>query len=161
MENQPFTVESVIGESPIPSEVKLNKEWGEQFGHNAGVTFRLPHGNLASLFLDKRLGSNDPREVLQVLGHESIGGYVVSCESQEWVVNIEPTAEGKFGLIVYTKTGKAYIAGEGSVEKSGKWQAKFSTLYPGIRNKKRCKVQGGIRGGTGQRTEVQIGVSCG
>jgi hypothetical protein len=155
-----FTAQNLRGQSPVPSEINLDPEWGEQFDHANGVTFKLPGGRFAYLFLDKHLSSSKPHEVVHFLRTESTAGHVINCENQEWILKFEPTTEGKFGLIVYTKAGKAYIAGEGKVGKSGKWRAAFKTLYPGIRNTKRCKVSGGIRGGTGQKTEVQVGVTC-
>ena len=160
MEIKSYPVEQLNGEFPIPSDVKPSAEWGERFGNEFGLVFKLQNGRRASLFLDKRLSSHDPAEVRQVLETESTAGYVINCENQEWVIKIEPTFEGRFGVIVYTNSGKAYISGVGEIRKTGEWKVDFSTLYPGIRNTKKCHVVGGIRGGTGQQTEAQAGVGC-
>jgi hypothetical protein len=160
METKPYPVEQLRGESPIPADVIPNPVWGKQFGHEFGIVFRFKNGRKASLFLDSRLSSKDPQEVLQILETESTAGYVINCESQEWVIKTEPTFDGQFGVIVYTKSGKAYISGIGEVKKTGEWTVTFSTLYPGIRNTKKCHAQGGVHGGTGQRTEAQAGVGC-
>jgi len=155
-----YPQERLLGQSPVPSDVMPNPEWGKWFGHDFGMIFQFQNGRRASLFLDRRLSSEDPNEVLRVLGAESTIGYVINCENQEWTIKSEPTFEGQFGVIVYTKSGKAYISGGGEIEKTGQWKVDFSTLYPGIRNTKKCHVQGGIRGGTDTRTEVQGGVGC-
>ena len=155
-----YPQEQLIGQPPVPSDVIPNPEWGEWFGSDFGLVFRFQNGRKASLFLDSRLSSNNPNDVLKFLEAESTAGYVINCENQEWTIKLEPTFEGQFGVIVYTKSGKAYIYGTGEVEKTGQWKVDLSTLYAGIRNTKKCHVQGGVRGGTGQRTEAQAGVGC-
>jgi hypothetical protein len=156
-----FTVDNLSGESPVPAEVQVNPKWGKEFSHAHGVVFRLAPKATAYLFIHDSLQSDDPKDVNHILGNDSIVGYVLNCEGQEWTIKTEATSEGKFGLIVYTMAGKPYMAGEGQFDASGRWSAKFATLYPGIRNTKPCHLQGGIKGGTGQRTETQIGGTCG
>jgi hypothetical protein len=146
----------VRGTSPIPAEVKLKKSLGRHFGHEWGVAFRLPRGELASVFLDKGLSTGNHRTIMKVLGRASIAGYVVTCENKMWRIEVEPISAREFGIIIYTQRGKALIAGTGKVTKAGKWRASFKTLYPGIRNSRRVTVQGGVRGGTGQATYGEV-----
>ena len=155
-----FSVEKVIGEAVVPMTVSLNPEWGQHFSHDNALQFRLAPSMNAYLFLHEHLQSKDPQQVTELLEKDAIVAYILNCEGQEWVIKTESTTEGKFGLIVYTAKGKPYLSGEGQVESSGIWNARFATLYPGIRNTKRCHLQGGIRGGTGQKTEVQVGGTC-
>ena len=157
---QSFTARAVKGKSPVPPAIGLNPDWGEQFDRQHGLVFKLPKGHWAYLFVDKRLSASQSEDVKRRCQAEDVVAHVVNCEKQEWTVRLEPTAPGRFGFIVYTSSGKPYLSGHGSVNSSGKWRASFKTLFPGIRNTKRCHVVGGIRGGTGQRTEAQIGLSC-
>lgn len=155
-----FSVEKAVGEASVPITVKLNPEWGQYFSHNNALQFRLGPNTNAYLFLHEHLQSSDPKQVTELLGKDSIAAYILNCEGQEWVIKTESTANGKFGLIVYTAKGKPYLCGEGQFDSSGRWSARFATLYPGIQNTKRCHMQGGIRGGTGERTEAEVGGSC-
>jgi hypothetical protein len=153
---QSFTAEH-LSATPLPADTNVNPEWGHHFDKESAVAIPLPHGNRALVFLDKRLrGSHG--EIMQIFGTESVAAHVISCENKEWVVKVEPTAEGHFGLIIYTAAGKALMAGTGEVQRTGQWAVKLATLYPGISNKKKVTGQVGIRGGTGQKTEIQGGI---
>ncbi|MGC2558401.1 MAG: hypothetical protein WA389_06180 [Terriglobales bacterium] len=158
MPKQSFTNAKVKGISPVPPQIKANKEWGRRFSNEWGVALPLPHGNMAAVFLDKRLISRDYKTVMQVFGKQSVPGYVISCEGKEWVIEAEPTKQDCCGLIMYTKKRKALGTGTVTVKKTGEWHFTLNTLYPGIRNKKKVTfgVQGGSRGGTGQKTENQV-----
>jgi hypothetical protein len=156
-----FNVESIAGDCPVPTTVRMNAAWGPEFSHATGFALRFAQGVSAHLFLHQGLLSNDPREVIELFKRDAILGYILSCEEQEWTIKGEATFEGHFGFVVHTKSGKPYLAGHGTFDHLGRWSATFSTLYPGISNKKKCSLQGGVKGGTGQRTEVQVGGSCG
>jgi hypothetical protein len=162
MPKQPPTNAKVKGFSPVPPEIKANQEWGKRFGHEWGLALPLPRGNMAAIFLDKRLISGDYRKVMQVFRKRSVPGYVVSCEGKEWVIEAEPTKQDCCGLVIYTKAKrKALASGTVTVKRNGEWHFTAKTLYPGIRNKKKVTfgVQGGSRGGTGQKTDNQAGVT--
>jgi hypothetical protein len=155
-----FSVENLVGEAPVPLTVKLNPEWDKAISHRNSLQFRLAPGTNASLFLHEHLQSSDPKQVSDLLESDAIIGYVLNCEGQNWTIKTESTSNGEFGVIVYTAAGKPYLFGEANVDSEGNWSANFATLYPGIRNSKKCRLVGGIKGRTGQRTEAQIGGSC-
>jgi hypothetical protein len=148
------------GVSPIPSRITAKRGWGSRFGNEWGLALPMPHGNVAAVFVDKRLLSGNYKTVMQVFGKTSIAGYVVSCEGTEWVIECEPTEENRCGLIIYRKTRrKALMAGSIAIKKNGLWTFTAETLYRNITNRKHftAGVDGGVRGGTGQRTEVEGG----
>lgn len=84
------------------------------------MVFRLAPKVTAYLFIHENLQSDDPKDVNHTVGNDSIVGYVLNCEGQEWTIKTESTSEGKFGLIVYTTAGKPYMAGEGQFDASGR-----------------------------------------
>jgi hypothetical protein len=147
---------NVTGQKAVPATVPLDPTWGPNFEHAHSVVLELQPKTHAYLFLHRKLQSEDPKEVQEILRNDSTVGYVLSFKDQVWTIKTEATSEGTFGLVGYTKSGKPYLAGEGTYDSSGRWSAKFATLYPGIRNKIKCTVQGGARGGTGQKTETQV-----
>jgi len=124
-----FSVEKAIGEAAVPPSVPLNPEWGQQFAHNNALQFHLAPGRTAYLFLHAKLLSDDSNEVSELLSKDATVGHLLNCEGQEWVINTEATSDGRFGLIVYTATGKPYLSGEGHFDSSGVWSASFVTLY--------------------------------
>ena len=160
LENTSFGMTQVTSVSPVPSEIRLNPDWGQQFGHAWGLALNLPYGQLTSVFLDRRLTTADYDELTQWFESEPVVARVITCENKEWIIKIEPTKDGHFGLIISTLEGKPLIAGEGELTGTGAWHASFKTLYPGIRNRRSLNVQGGVRGGTGQRPEIQVGVTA-
>jgi hypothetical protein len=160
MEKVIFSVETAVGEPMQSSETHLKPSWGSKFKQANSLGFHLGSDTLVYLFLHEGLFAGNPAEVNSLLQSDGVVAYIISCEGQEWTVKTEMTADNHFGLIVYTTSGKPYLAGELDVDLAGRWSAKFATLYPGIRNKKKCSLQGGVRGGTGQKTDAQIGGTC-
>ena len=132
--------------SAIPPEISVKKRWGKQFGRDWGCGFILPHGNVAAVFFDKRLKSEDYESVMEVINTDSPSAYIVTCEGNEWVVKTEALNNGKFGIVAYTSKGKAIMSGTGSVDKSGKWKSKVNTIYPGVRNRKSVTIDCGCTG---------------
>jgi hypothetical protein len=144
-------------ESAVPAAVNVEPAWGANFGHSHSVTVDLKLDLKVYLFLHRSLQATDPKEIKALLGKNSVVGYVLGPNEQLWTVEAEATTEGEFGIIVYTKAGKPYVAGQGHYNSAGLWSVQFATLYPGIKNSLRCKLQGGAKGGTGQKTQVQGG----
>lgn len=126
-----------------------------------GFVFELPLDHVTAVFLDKRLVSGDVAQVIEVLGNESVAGHILNCEIKEWTIHVEPTSETTFGVLIYTAKNKPLMAGEGSIETDGGWRFSVNTLYPGIRNTRKVTVTGtgGVRGGTGQATYGEAGIS--
>ena len=98
---------------------------------------------------------------LEVFGKESVAGHIINCEIKEWTIHVEPTSETTFGVIIYTAKNKPLMAGDGKIEKEGGWRFKVNTLYPGIRNRRKVTIAGtgGVRGGTGQATYGEAGIT--
>jgi hypothetical protein len=140
----------------IPEGFAPDPQWPGSYAIRDAVTLLLPNNRSAVVFLDKKvLGSAD--EVNAALSSEMTVGHVISCFGEHWTIDIEPTEGGRFGVIVYAASGKALMHGMG-VHDAGRWSATVNTLYPGIRNSRPISAQIGVRGGTGQKTEIEGGI---
>lgn len=154
-----FDVERLLGRTITSSGVDTSR-WGKHFSHQNGILLHFAPSVEAHVFLHDGLAADNPEDIAQFFKAEGTVGYIMSCEQEEWRIDVENTAPGIFGIIVYTASGKPYLTGSGRYDAAGKWQVDFSTLFPGIRNGKACHLQGGAKGGTGQKTEVQVGGTC-
>jgi hypothetical protein len=129
--------------SPI-GETKAKSAWGRNFGGGAGFALKLPHDNVTTVFVDKRLQSGNPKKTKDLIGKKFEFARIITCEGNEWIVKSEPIGPDRSGLSIYTSGGKAMMSGTCDVKRDGELSVSVQTLHPSISNAKKttAKVEG-------------------
>lgn len=155
-----FGATKVMG-SKIPDVVKSKSPWGSHFDRDSGFAFKLPHDNTASIFVDRRLTTGDPKQVAEVFRQGGIAARIITCEGHEWRATLEPIDRRKWGITVLTNEDKVVMSGQARVSANGEVSFSVRTIYPKISAspKKTTASAGGSYDSKGEwKVEGKVGV---
>jgi hypothetical protein len=109
-------VRTTHGPSKKPPAVRgSHRHWNTQ----EVDTIEMSHGDTARIYWDSEV-FGDQADPDLLLREERDVALVINCEGEPWILHSEPTLDGRIGLIVYNKTGKALLTGTGELVRSAR-----------------------------------------